>query len=50
MSEKEYEEMLAKTQAATLINASIEEFDGGVEPIDGEMFFATMREIVDKNS
>ena len=43
MSEKEYEEMLAKIQAATFINASIEEFDSGVEPIDGEMFFAAMR-------
>lgn len=44
MSVKLYEEMFAKIQAATLINASIEEFDNGAEAVDGEVFFASMRE------
>ena len=43
MSIKLYEKMFAKMQAATLINAGIEEVDNGATPVDGNEFFKSMR-------
>ena len=39
----EYEEMFAKMQAATLINAGVEEADNGATPVEGNEFFKSMR-------
>ena len=43
MSMKLYELTLAKQQASTLINNSLEDVRNGVKPIDGEKFFSKMR-------
>ena len=44
MSVQLYEEMFAKMQAAALINAGLEEAEGGAAPMDGKAFFDSMRE------
>ena len=44
MSVKLYEEMFAKMQAATLINASLNEIENGAKSVDGKAFFGSMRE------
>ena len=44
MSVKLYEEMFTKTQAAALINASLDDIENGATPIDGTEFFGSMRE------
>lgn len=44
MSVKLYEEMFAKMQAATLINAGLEEIENGAKSVDGKEFFGAMRE------
>ncbi len=44
MSIQLYEEMFAKMQAATLVNASLDDIENGASPINGEEFFAAMRE------
>ncbi len=43
MSIQLYEEMFAKTQAAALINASLDEIENGAKPVNGSEFFSTMR-------
>ncbi len=43
MSVKLYEEMYAKMQAAALINAGLDEIDGGASPKDGKAFLQGMR-------
>ena len=43
MSVKLYEEMFAKMQAATLINASLDDADNGAKPVRGTEFFGSMR-------
>lgn len=43
MSVKLYEETFAKMQAAALINASLDEIDGGTELVGGEDFFVEMK-------
>lgn len=43
MSVALYEETVAKTQSALLINESLNEVKNGAEPINGEEFFADMR-------
>ena len=43
MSVKLYEEMFAKMQAAALINASLDDIDSGVAPVDGKDFFGEMK-------
>ena len=43
MSVELYEELFAKTQAAALINAGLDEIDSGAKPADGKEFFASMR-------
>lgn len=43
MSLKLYEEMFAKTQAAALVNAGIDEMENGANPISGEEFFEKMK-------
>ena len=43
MSIKLYEEMFAKVQAATLINAGLDGIENGAEPMDGKDFFESMR-------
>ena len=44
MSVKLYEEMFAKIQAAALINASLDDAENGVTPVNGADFFSAMRE------
>ena len=44
MSIELYEQTFAKMQTAILINQSLEDIKNGVEPIDGDKFFAKMRE------
>ena len=44
MSVKLYEEMFAKIQAAALINASLDDVENGVTPVNGADFFSAMRE------
>ena len=48
MSVKLYEEMFAKMQAATLINAGLEEVENGATPINGKDFFNSMRKKYEK--
>lgn len=43
MSVKLYEEMFAKTQAAALVNASLDDVDNGAVPTSGDEFFDAMR-------
>ena len=43
MSIKHYEEMFALVQAASLINAGLDEIDKGAVPVDGKDFFNSMR-------
>jgi len=43
MSMRLYELTMAKQQAATLINDSIEDVRNGAKPIDGDEFFTNMR-------
>lgn len=43
MSVELYEEMFAKMQAASLINAGLDEIDGGAKSAEGKEFFASMR-------
>lgn len=43
MSVALYEETVAKTQSALLINESLNEVNGGASPVDGAEFFAAMR-------
>ena len=44
MSVKLYEEMFAKMQAATLINASLDDVEKGAAPVNGTDFFNQMRD------
>ena len=44
MSVKLYEEMFAKMQAATFINASLDDIENGATSVNGATFFSTMRE------
>ena len=44
MSIKLYEEMFAKMQAAALINTGLDDIDNGAKAVDGNEFFASMRE------
>lgn len=44
MSVKLYEEMFAKMQAATLINAGLDDIENGTPPIRGKDFFESMRD------
>lgn len=43
MSVELYEEMFAKMQAATQINAGLDEIEKGAEPMEGKEFFNSMR-------
>lgn len=43
MSVELYEEMFSKMQAATLINASLDNVENGASPISGTEFFDAMR-------
>lgn len=43
MSVKLYEEMFAKMQAASLINASLDDIENGTTAVNGKDFFASMR-------
>lgn len=42
--EKIQEEMLAKMQAAALINESLDDIKNGATPVDGAEFFNMMRD------
>lgn len=43
MSVKLYEEMFAKMQAATLINAGLDDIENGATPMSGNEFFGAIR-------
>lgn len=44
MSVELYEELFAKTQVASLINASLDDIESGSKPVEGNAFFNSMRE------
>lgn len=48
MSVKLYEQTFAKMQAATLINAGLDEIENGATPINGNEFFDLMRNKYEK--
>lgn len=48
MSVKLYEQTFAKMQAATLINAGLDEIENGATPINGNEFFDSMRNKYEK--